>query len=496
MKATGRWWLPLPLKCRPVSDLLESAAAALGIPPALAQRSAAARAAETGSSVDDILGAWTGGAPVAAGPTPAVATVPEEPAAAAQPAPAAPVAVIEAPTTPTPVVEEYVYEEEPEEPIDPVPLGRRLRTAVRVGAWSGAGLGLVGFLIASAFWADTASVLPGTGPIVQVNRTGVMIGSALISLVFGAVVAGMSRSAAAAADPGAELATSKASTVWTGAAVGLVLGIVAGAVLTGFGTPIETEEETLVQLPALATLAVMVIGGGLLGALTALVPQLFGTPVAVDEKDQQEVEQVRSRLGNAVSIPVAGLIILAMLVLPFAYILIRSNEMVTNGAAVIAILVAGGILGFAALAGSKPGMRISFGDLMVAIAGIGTILVILVAVFLFNAPGEEHAEASPDATGPGGTVEILATSDIAFDNNAWTSLEGEITLILENEGNTVHTLRVEGHEDEFGLRVSTAGEVDQGSISLSSGTYTLYCDIRGHRELGMEGTLTVEASGD
>ena len=44
---------------------LSAAAAALGIPEAIVQRSAAARAAETGMSVDEVLAAWAGGGSVA-----------------------------------------------------------------------------------------------------------------------------------------------------------------------------------------------------------------------------------------------------------------------------------------------------------------------------------------------------------------------------------------------------------------------------------------------
>jgi len=49
-----------------MSDSLAAAAAALGMPEDLTRRSAEARAAETGSSVDEILSAWAGGEPVAA----------------------------------------------------------------------------------------------------------------------------------------------------------------------------------------------------------------------------------------------------------------------------------------------------------------------------------------------------------------------------------------------------------------------------------------------
>jgi mono/diheme cytochrome c family protein len=47
-----------------MSDL-SAAAAALGIPEAIVQRSAAARAAETGMTVDEVLAAWAGGGSVA-----------------------------------------------------------------------------------------------------------------------------------------------------------------------------------------------------------------------------------------------------------------------------------------------------------------------------------------------------------------------------------------------------------------------------------------------
>ena len=63
-----------------MSDL-SAAAAALGIPEAIVQRSAAARAAETGMTVDEVLAAWAGGGSVAG------ASAPSEPSPAAEEAP-------------------------------------------------------------------------------------------------------------------------------------------------------------------------------------------------------------------------------------------------------------------------------------------------------------------------------------------------------------------------------------------------------------------------
>jgi hypothetical protein len=383
-----------------VTDLLEAASTALGTPRELVQRSAAARAAADGTSVDDILASWAGDAPP---PAPSSEPEPEsesetqepepvpEPETAAEPA-AAPVTVVdETPTAPAePVIE---YEPEPEEVLEPVPLGTRVKTAVRIGAWTGAALGVIGFLVSTAFWAPNSTALPDSGgPVVQVSPTSLIIGIALVSIVFGAVVAGMSRAAAAWTNQAMQLSSSKSGTVWIGAALGLVLGIVGGAILSGFGTPVEGSDPVLVQLPVLATLFVMIIGGAILGAVTAMVPQLLGVPVAVDDFDADEVETVKGRLRNAISIPVAGLLILVLLVLPFAFTLIESDHFAPGiGGGIVAIIAASGVLGFASLAGTRPEMRISFGDLMVAVIGIGVVLLIIISM-LFANQDEEHAE--------------------------------------------------------------------------------------------------------
>jgi hypothetical protein len=100
-----------------MSELSAAAAAALGLPEAIVQRSAAARAQETGMSVDDVLAAWAGGGDIPAPSAPASAETvevesaepaptEEEPAATAQedapPAqePSSPVAPPAAPSGP------------------------------------------------------------------------------------------------------------------------------------------------------------------------------------------------------------------------------------------------------------------------------------------------------------------------------------------------------------------------------------------------------------
>jgi hypothetical protein len=202
-----------------------------------------------------------------------------------------------------------------------------------------------------------------------------------------------------------QLAGSKSSTAWIGAILGLILGVVAGVVLTGLGTQVEGSEG-LIQLPVLPTVAIMLIGGAVLGSISSAVPQILGTPVAVDDRDSEEVERVRERLSNAIGIPMMALTLLILLVVPFGYTLIQSSHLTSGGASIVGILTAAGILGFAALAGSKPEMRISFGDLLWAIIGLGTVLVVILAVLFYSGADDEHAEEG-GSEGHAAVVQLL-----------------------------------------------------------------------------------------
>ena len=74
-----------------------AAAAAMSIPESLVERSAAARAAATGSSTEAVIAAWAGGAPAPAAAAPPTVEPAAEAAAATEPEPATP-----APAEPTP----------------------------------------------------------------------------------------------------------------------------------------------------------------------------------------------------------------------------------------------------------------------------------------------------------------------------------------------------------------------------------------------------------
>lgn len=79
----------------------------------------------------------------------------------------------------------------------------------------------------------------------------------------------------------------------------------------------------------------------------------------------------------------------------------------------------------------------------------------------------------------------------AYDRKDYTAKAGTVNVALVNEGKENHNLLVEGvDKGKFKLSV-TPGETKTGAVTLAARTYTIYCDIAGHRSAGMEAKLVV-----
>lgn len=97
---------------------------------------------------------------------------------------------------------------------------------------------------------------------------------------------------------------------------------------------------------------------------------------------------------------------------------------------------------------------------------------------------------SKPTTGPGAPLAIKA-GDLFFEPKEATAPPGPVTFTYVNEGVQAHTLLIDGIGG-FKLDVAAKGDTDTGTVELKSGAYTLYCDIPGHREVGMESKLEVQ----
>ena len=388
-----------------MSDLA-AAAAALDIPESLAERSAKARAEANGTSEDEVLAAWAGGGSVeAAAPPPESETQPEpepegaepEPPVTDAPAPAAPEPAPE--RAPEPVAAAVATVPEPE-PVEAAPLTDRIGVAGRTGAIAGLVTAVLVVLFSSQWLLPRASVTGEEGSFqaaVEVTGGWVVIGSALIGVAVGLALAGVSRSVTGMLDRGMRLVSSSAVTALVGAGVGAVGGAAIGALVVGAGAPSEIDPEVTV-IPVLAGLLWTVFGWIAVGWATGALVQAVGVPDGVDESEAAETGSVRARLVSAFGIPLGATVVILAVVLPLAFIFVQFPGF----APLLAIFVSAGILGFAGLSASRPGMRITTGEFFIAGAGIGVILLILVSVLLVQGGGghgeeEDHGEATESA---------------------------------------------------------------------------------------------------
>ena len=133
-----------------------------------------------------------------------------------------------------------------------------------------------------------------------------------------------------------------------------------------------------------------------------------------------------------------------------------------------------------------------------------TALALVVAVAACGGDDDDEAEepaaeeTTTEDTGGGGggdAVTIMLAADpggaLAFDQTELTAAAGEVTIELMNESGLPHNVEVEGNGVEEVSETITEGSTSL-TLTLEPGEYEFYCAVPGHREGGMEGTLTVE----
>ena len=133
------------------------------------------------------------------------------------------------------------------------------------------------------------------------------------------------------------------------------------------------------------------------------------------------------------------------------------------------------------------------GGVTLALA-IGACLVATIAVVAVGF--DRTPRAAVDAVGQAGlpsTAEVdLAEFSITPVNV--TANAGPLTLTVKNTGTMAHNLSV----PDLGLKTvdlnaGASAVLDLGDVA--AGTYQLICEIAGHADSGMKGTLTVGAGG-
>ena len=108
---------------------------------------------------------------------------------------------------------------------------------------------------------------------------------------------------------------------------------------------------------------------------------------------------------------------------------------------------------------------------------------------------ETSATETSTSAGGGETVSFEAdpSGQLAYVETDVTAKAGNDTIEFDNPSSTGHDVVI---EDESGGEVAKTDVITDSTTTttadLQAGTYTFYCSVPGHREAGMEGTLTVK----
>ena len=103
--------------------------------------------------------------------------------------------------------------------------------------------------------------------------------------------------------------------------------------------------------------------------------------------------------------------------------------------------------------------------------------------------------AAAGATGGAETLDVSSPADggLVFQPNGLTTNPGNVTVTYDNPSPVPHSIAVAtANGNVLGeVQPFTDGKQSVQLNNLAPGEYTFYCTVPGHREAGMEGTLTV-----
>jgi len=106
--------------------------------------------------------------------------------------------------------------------------------------------------------------------------------------------------------------------------------------------------------------------------------------------------------------------------------------------------------------------------------------------------GEETASGDETAKG---TIALAAdpSGALAYDPSDLEAEAGPLTVDFTNDSPIPHDVVFDGPDGKEVARTSVfTGGSETAKFDVKPGAYTFYCSVPGHREGGMEGTLTVK----
>jgi plastocyanin len=113
-----------------------------------------------------------------------------------------------------------------------------------------------------------------------------------------------------------------------------------------------------------------------------------------------------------------------------------------------------------------------------------------------SAPSSSSSSSSASSSGGGGSSTITESADpsgqLKFTKSDLTAKAGKATIDFTNSSQLPHNMTiVDSSGKQVGATPTFTGGTKSFTADLKPGKYTFYCSVPGHRQAGMQGTLTV-----
>jgi plastocyanin len=99
------------------------------------------------------------------------------------------------------------------------------------------------------------------------------------------------------------------------------------------------------------------------------------------------------------------------------------------------------------------------------------------------------------ASGGSSKVSLQANPEgqLEYNTKSLTAKAGKVSVDFTNSSSLPHDVTIESSSGQtVGATPTFSGGSKSLSLDLKAGTYKFYCSVPGHRQAGMEGTLTVK----
>ncbi len=113
--------------------------------------------------------------------------------------------------------------------------------------------------------------------------------------------------------------------------------------------------------------------------------------------------------------------------------------------------------------------------------------------------GDDEAATTSETTDVNPTsesteVSAVPSGEFAFEQDSLESKPGELSVTFDNPAPIAHDFCLEdsGGKELGCTDLIADGDTDVTQYAVEPGEYTYFCSVAGHREGGMEGTLTVD----